>query len=101
MWRYPTNVGAVLAPGREATPIELGGTAIQEATGSSILHVDVNGMIDRCDQAERPYANVLRPPDICTLFPVRARFSPPTVRHGKPVRRKVDVNFRIVSTVVR
>lgn len=97
-WRYPTITPARSDPA--PAPIEIKSIASQQAYGSSILHVGADGLITRCDPTERFYANVPALPDICWLFPVGTRFSPPTVRAGKPVRRKVTVRLSIDSVIV-
>lgn len=96
-WSYPDDI----PPPVEPKAIEIGARAMEEGMGMSVLHVAPTGIISACDPAEAAYANVLRPPDLCHLFPVGSRFSPPAVRKGKPVRRIVTVKIDMGSVVAR
>ena len=96
-WRYPDDIPSPVEP----KAIEIGTIAIEEGMGMSVLHVAPSGIISACDPAEATYKNMLRPPDLCHLFPVGSRFSPPAVRKGKPVRRIVTVKIDMGSVVAR
>jgi len=96
-WRYPDDI----PPPVEMKVVEIGSRAIEGGMGKSVLHVASNGIISACDPTDAVYSNQLPPPDLCHLFPVGSRFSPPAVRNGKPVRRIVTVKIDINSVVAR
>ena len=99
-WVYPTVVENAASALPAPAPVELRGLQ-RQAMGKSVLWVDENGIITACDRAPNPYSNVRPPPDICGLFPVGARYGPPGVARGKPVKRKVTVEISIYDVNVR
>lgn len=96
-WRYPDDIPTPVEP----KTLEIGSRAIEEGMGISVLHVASTGIISGCDPTDSVYINQLPPPDLCRLFPVGSRFSPPAVRKGKPVRRIVTVKIDMNSVVAR
>ena len=96
-WVYPARIEEAPTPQPttpQPAPVELRGR-IRDMVGSSILHVDANGMITQCDEAAKPYDNVLPPPDLCGIFSVGTTYGPPTNVHGKPTKRKVTLTLTI------
>ncbi|WP_430637384.1 TonB family protein [Sphingomonas hankookensis] len=96
-WRYPDDIPTPVEP----KALEIGSRAIEGGMGMSVLHVASTGIISACDPTDTVYSNQLPPPDLCRLFAVGSRFSPPAVRKGKPVRRIVTVKIDMTSVVAR
>lgn len=94
-WTLP----AAEAPASLA-PIKLPNSA-ESRLGASNVTVNSDGIIEKCEPLPRPYDNVLAPPDICAVYPVGARFSPPTIRNGHPQRRRIRITITTDETYLR
>lgn len=65
--------------------------------GVSVLSVDQNGIITKCEPGESGYLNIPSPPDFCGMFPVGSRYGPPALYKGKPVKRRVTLTLNTVD----
>jgi TonB family protein len=81
-------------------PVDVSNSPAPLETNATI-EVDSDGIITRCIAARASYQNVLPPPDICGSYPTGARFGPPTVRNGHPVRRRVVIQLHREDTFFR
>jgi protein TonB len=99
---FSSKVQWVLPEGIENAPkpIELGDSR-REYAGRSVLYVDTQGIITRCQRAPQVYGNVLALPSICDLFPENARYGPPALRRGKPIKRKITLSLEASEEIVR
>jgi TonB family protein len=96
-WVYP-NVTA--APAAEPQPVEIHGFE-RTGDGVSVLWVDETGHIAKCDKGDSRYKNIPDPDDFCRMFTVGARFAPPAVYKGKPVKRKITLTLHIDDVNVK
>jgi len=89
-WVYPKTAPAAAAP----APVELHGFD-RTGYGSSVLSVDENGIITKCEHGESGYLNIPSPPDFCWMFPVGSRYGPPALYKGKPMKRRITMKLDI------
>lgn len=94
-WVYPTIAEA---PAPKA--IELPNRAPSKM-GAADIWVGADGIVTKCEQAPRPYANISAPPDLCPGYPVGSRFSGSTTLRGKPQKRKIRIVITTDETYVR
>jgi TonB family protein len=92
-WTLPAAPPLALA----LEPVKLP-NAPEGKVGASDVTVGADGIIEKCAPVPRPFDNVLGPPDICSMYPVGARFSPPTTRNGHPQRRRVRIEISTQDT---
>lgn len=90
-WVYPKQ-----APAASTTPapVELHGFD-RIGYGSSVLSVDENGIITKCEHGDSGYANIPSPPDFCWMFPVGSRYGPPALYKGRPMKRRITMKLNI------
>lgn len=98
-WVYPEIIQKTVVPAAPP-PVEVR-EAVRELQGSSELWVGADGIIKSCERSPAPYANVMAGPDVCVLFPVGARYGPPTLWKGKPIRRKVTIHLIVGEETAR
>lgn len=89
-WVFPKTEPAAAAP----APIELHGFD-RIGYGSSVLSVDENGIITRCEHGDSGYENIPSPPDFCWMFPAGSRYGPPTLYKGRPMKRRITLKLNI------
>ena len=70
------------------------------SNGAAELTVGSDGIVKKCEPFDHPYMNVAAPPDLCSSFPVGARYGPPAVHSGKPVRRRIRIQMTIESGII-
>jgi TonB family protein len=92
-WVYPQPAQAAAAAAALA-PVELHGFD-RVGYGSSVLSVDENGIITKCEHGDSGYANIPSPPDFCWMFPVGSRYGPPALYKGKPMKRRITMKLDI------
>lgn len=86
-WVYPKAAPAL-------APVELHGFD-RIGYGASVLTVDENGMVTKCEHGDSGYANIPSPPDFCWMFPVGSRYGPPALYKGKPMKRRITMRLDI------
>jgi hypothetical protein len=90
-WVYPKSAPAAASA---LAPVELHGFD-RDGYGSSVLSVDENGIITKCEHGDSGYANIPSPPDFCWMFPVGSRYGPPALYKGKPMKRRITMKLDI------
>jgi protein TonB len=90
-WVYPQPAAAAAAL---PTAINLQGFK-RTGYGVSVLSVDENGLVTKCELGDSGYKNIPSPNDFCDMFPVGSRYSPPALYKGKPMKRRVTLKLDI------
>lgn len=98
--RFVSRIRWQLPSSPEVAAIELPETA-QRMVGAADVYVGADGIVTRCETALKPYDNVLPPPSLCKAYPPGMRYSAPTLRKGKPVKRKVHIDLATSDTYLR
>jgi TonB family protein len=98
-WVYPT-IAAAPPSSPSLPPIDLPSSAGQK-TGAAQLWVGADGIVGKCEPLPSPYWNIMPLPDICAAYPAGSRYSAPTLLHGKPQKRKVQITITTSDTYVR
>lgn len=93
-WVYPQAAPPTAAA--KLAPAELHGIH-RAGYGSSVLSVDENGIINKCEHGDSGYLNIPDPPDFCWMFPVGSRYGPPALYKSKPMKRRITMKLDITD----